>query len=71
MHLEKGGAWGEQLVMFTFGGYFANFRVRIYFGRMLFARRVPNWLPESQILRRHQCQFPRAFRRADSSHAKV
>lgn len=57
--------------MFTFGGYFANFRVRIYFGRMPFARRVPNWLPESQILRRHQCQFPRAFRRADSSHAEV
>lgn len=52
-HLEEGRVWGEQLVMFTFGGYFANFRVRKYFGRMLFARRVPNWLPESQILCRH------------------
>lgn len=43
----------------------------LYFGRMLFARGVPNRLQESQRSYRHGCQFTIDFRRANSSHTEV
>lgn len=63
----------EQLrsALFIFGVYFAYFGLRIYFGRMLFARGVPHWLQESQIIRRHHCRFTSDFRRVTSSHTDV
>lgn len=36
-----------------------------------FARGVPHWLQESQIIRRHRCQFTSDFRKVASSHTHV
>lgn len=56
---------------FIFGVYLTYFGLRIYFGRMLFARGVPHWLQESQIIRRHRCQSTSDFRRVTNSHTDV